>query len=117
MGHDNRAEALVETGATTMKRGTKSSKKSVDWARYYDSRDILDEIIEEPFAFSLDEELKREIISGRRGRRLMNVSIKLDPAQVQALRKIATMKSIPYQTLIRAFLADSIRRELKLTGS
>ena len=25
-----------------------------------------------------------------------NVSIKLDPAQIQALRKIATMKSVPY---------------------
>lgn len=101
-----------------MKRAkNKDSKRSIDWARYYDSRDILDEISDEPFAFSLNEELKRQILGGRRGRRMTNVSVKLDPAQVQALRKIATMKSVPYQTLIRAFLAEGIRRELKLTGS
>jgi predicted DNA binding CopG/RHH family protein len=43
--------------------------------------------------------------------------IKLDPAQIQALRKIATRRSVPYQTLIRQWLAESIRRELRLTGS
>jgi predicted DNA binding CopG/RHH family protein len=47
-------------------------------------------------------------------RRLQNISIKLDPAQIQALRKIATMKSIPYQTLIRQWLADGIRKEFRL---
>jgi len=40
----------------------------------------------------------------------------LDPAQIQGLRKIATMKSIPYQTLIRQWLAEGIRRELRLAG-
>ncbi len=33
---------------------------------------------------------------------------------IQALRKIATMKSIPYQTLIRQWLAEGIRKELHL---
>jgi len=45
-----------------------------------------------------------------------NISVKLDPAQIQALRKIATMKSIPYQTLIRQWLAEGIRKELRLAG-
>ena len=116
MGHDRWPEAMVEAGARAMKRAPKT-KKPADLARYYDSRDILGEIVTEPFAFSLDEELRRQIVGGRRGRRLANVSIKLDPAQVQALRKIATMKSLPYQTLIRTILAEGIRRELKLTGS
>jgi hypothetical protein len=66
--------------------------------------------------FSLDEALRDQILSGKRARRLENVSIKLDPVQVQALRKIATMKSIPYQTLIRQWLAEGIRRELRLAG-
>jgi predicted DNA binding CopG/RHH family protein len=73
-------------------------------------------IVDEPVAFSLDEELRKQILDGRRGRRMENVSIKLDPAQLQALRKIATMKALPYQTLIRTLLAEGIRRELKLTG-
>jgi len=37
--------------------------------------------------------------------------------QIQALRKIATMKAIPYQTLIRQWLADGIRRELDLPAA
>ncbi|NJD67440.1 MAG: hypothetical protein C3F12_02145 [Candidatus Methylomirabilota bacterium] len=51
-----------------------------------------------------------------RGRRLRNISIKLDPAQIQALKKIATIQSIPYQTLIRQWLAEGIRQALHLTA-
>ena len=64
---------------------------------------------------ALDEELRRQILDGQRSRRLQNISIKLDPVQIQALRKIATMKAIPYQTLIRQWLAEGIRKELCLT--
>ncbi|RPI23958.1 MAG: hypothetical protein EHM61_18390 [Acidobacteria bacterium] len=83
-----------------------------DVAEYYERRGILDEIEEGAVEFTLDEELKAEILQGKRTRRLQNISIKLDPAQIQALRKIATMKSIPYQTLIRQWLAECIREEL-----
>lgn len=38
----------------------------------------------------------------------------LDPAQIQAVRKIATMRSVPYQTLIRQWLAEAIRKELRI---
>jgi hypothetical protein len=78
---------------------------------------ILNEIEPQPVEFSLDVELRRQILEGGRGRKLQGVSVKLDPVQVQALRKIATLKSIPYQTLIRQLLAEAIRRELGLTGS
>jgi len=84
-------------------------------AEYYDRRGVLGEIQEGPVEFVLDEELRAQILKGKRTRRLQNLSIKLDPAQIQALRKIATGKSIPYQTLIRQWLADGIRRELRLT--
>ena len=69
-----------------------------------------------PVEFTLDEELRRQILKGQRGRRLQNISVKLDPIQIQAVRKVATMKSIPYQTLIRQWLADALRRELHLTS-
>ncbi len=84
-------------------------------AQYYDRRGVLGELVERPVELALEEELRRQILRGERARRLQNISIKLDPAQIQALRKIATMKSIPYQTLIRQWLADCIRRELHLT--
>lgn len=48
---------------------------------------------------------------------MRNVSIKLDPLQSRALRKIATLRCIPRQTPSRELLADAIRRELRLTGS
>ena len=54
------------------------------------------------------------ILDGQWTRRLQNMSTKLNPTQVLALRKIATMKSIPYQTLIRQRLAEGIRKELRL---
>lgn len=96
-----------------MRKGAKRVNENL--ARYYDRRGVLGEIDERPVEFALDEELRRQILKGERGRRLQNISVKLDPAQIQALRKIATMKSIPYQTLIRQWLADAIRRELHLT--
>jgi hypothetical protein len=64
-------------------------------AAYYDPRSVLKELRTADVEFALDEELRRRILSGGRGRGLRNVSIKLDPAQIQALRKIATMRSIP----------------------
>lgn len=83
-------------------------------AEYYDRRGVLREVVHRPVEFALAEELRRQILSGARSRRLQNISIKLDPVQIQALRKIATMRSIPYQTLIRQWLADGIRRELRI---
>jgi hypothetical protein len=84
-------------------------------AEYYDGRGVLGEIVDGPVEFCLEEELRAQILEGRRARRLQNISIKLDPAQIQALKKIATMKAVPYQTLIRQWLAEAIRKELHLT--
>ena len=85
-----------------------------DAADCYERHGVLGEIENGTVELALDEELRRQILAGQRTRRLQNVSIKLDPAQIQALRKIATMKSIPYQTLIRQWLAEGIRKELHL---
>ena len=83
-------------------------------AHYYDSKGILGEIEEGAVEFSLVEDLRDHILEGKRARRLENVSIKMDPAFIRAVRKIATMKAIPYQTLIRQWVAAAVRRELRL---
>jgi hypothetical protein len=88
-----------------------------DLPKYYDRRGVLQEIEEHPVVFALDDELRRAIFGGERARRLQNLSIKLDAMQIQALRKIAMMKAIPYQTLIRQWLAEGIRKELRLGHS
>lgn len=83
-------------------------------AEYYDKADIMEEILDESIDLSLDTSLRRDILSGKRKRRLKNLTIKMDPIQIQAVRKIATMKSIPYQTLIRHWIAQEIKKELLL---
>ncbi len=90
----------------------KKKGKRKEWAGYYDQRDILEEIIEDPVEFSLDEGLLRDILEKKRKRKLQNVTIKMDPLQVHTIRKLATMKSMPYQTLVRHWLSEKIRQEL-----
>ncbi len=85
-----------------------------DVADFYDTHDILDEIDENEPVFSLDENLRNDIVGGKRHRKMQNVSIRLDPALLTATKKIATARTIPYQILIRQWLADAIRHELKL---
>ena len=93
---------------------TTGSRVKESVADYYDRRRVLRELREDSIEFSLDEDLRKQILEGSRTRRLQNVSIKVDPVQIQAIKKIAAMKSIPYQTLIRLWIAESIRKELHL---
>jgi predicted DNA binding CopG/RHH family protein len=41
------------------------------------------------------------------------ISIRLDPEQIAAAKKIAAAKSIAYQTQLRMWIAEGIRREAK----
>jgi predicted DNA binding CopG/RHH family protein len=91
---------------------SKQNAKSKNWIRYYDERNILDEVTDETVDLILDEQLRDEILSGKRRRKLKNVTIKIDPLQVKAIKKLSTMKSIPYQTLIRSWLAEGIKSEM-----
>ena len=90
-------------------------ERDKQWADYYDQVNILDELLEEPVEFSLEGRLRRDILSKKRKRRLQNITIKIDPLQVQAIRKLATTKSVPYQTLIRHWLSEEIKKELSLS--
>jgi predicted DNA binding CopG/RHH family protein len=83
-------------------------------ADYYDAHGVLNEILEEEVEFSLDDALRQEILTGKRRRKLKNFSVKIDPLQLQALKKIATSKGIPYQTLVRQWLVEKIKHELKI---
>jgi predicted DNA binding CopG/RHH family protein len=94
-------------------KGKAAVKKMTD-AEYYDKRGVLGEIIEEDIAISLDEALRRDIATGKRGRKLQNVTIKIDPLCLISIKKVATKKGIPYQTLVRQWVAEKIRRELKI---
>ncbi len=90
----------------------KRVKKQKAWIKDYEDRDILEEVIDDPADLVLDEGLRQEILLGKRKRKLKNVTIKVDPLQIMAIKKLSTMKSIPYQTLIRHWLAEGIKQEL-----
>lgn len=93
---------------------TKQEKGIRDWAEYYDHKNVLGEIMDKSVDLSLDEHLRQDILSGKRKRKLKNITLKMDPLQVRAIKKMATMKSIPYQTLIRHWIAEEIKKELEL---
>lgn len=82
--------------------------------KYYKRENILDEITDEPVDLSLNEQLRQDIVSGKRRRNLRNITIKIDPLHIRAIKKLATMKSIPYQTLIRHWIVEDIKKELDL---
>jgi len=93
---------------------TKQEKGIRDWAEYYDHKNVLEEIMDKSVELSLDEHLRQDILSGKRKRKLKNITLKMDPLQVRAIKKMATIKSIPYQTLIRHWIAEEIKKELEL---
>jgi hypothetical protein len=68
----------------------KKTKKQKDWIKYYEDRDILNEVTSDPSDLVLDEGLRREILSGKRKRNLKNITIKIDPLQVMAIKKLST---------------------------
>ncbi|MGE5301641.1 MAG: CopG family antitoxin [Acidobacteriota bacterium] len=88
-------------------------KKATD-EEYYDKHGVFGEIIEEGVIISLDEALREDIVAGKRRRKLQNVTIKIDPLYLTSIKKVATKKGIPYQTLVRQWVAEKIRKELKI---
>ena len=96
-----------------MKKRTVIPKEAAE-ARYYDRHGILKELTDESMDMSLKTELRRSILLGKRKKKLKNISIKVDPLQIQAIKKVAAMKSIPYQTLIRHWLSQNLKEELHI---
>ncbi len=90
-------------------------KKELNNKEHYETHGILGDIIDEDIELCLDDALKEDIITGKRRRKLQNISIKIDPLYLQSIKKIAIMKGIPYQTLIRQWLTEKIRKELKIS--
>lgn len=97
-----------------MRAGSTEQSQSLSDSEFYDTYGILDDIVDEPVEFSVDDKLRQEIKAGKRRRRLRNFSVKIDPLQLQALKRIATSKGIPYQTLVRQWLVERIKKELKI---
>lgn len=94
----------------------KTARKKPDAREYYNAHGILKNITNADVDISLDEALKEDILTGKRKRKLKNISMKIDPLYLQSIKKIATKKGIPYQTLVKQWLAEKIKKELKIAG-
>jgi predicted DNA binding CopG/RHH family protein len=79
-------------------------------ARFWDEHDTTEFIDDfEPVEIELSPELRDEIISKRELKK--SVTLRLEPSQIKAVKKIAAKKGLPYQTLIRLWIAEKIRNE------
>ncbi len=67
---------------------TRRVSKNLKEAGYYEKHDVLKEIIEEPVEVSLETELRESILSGKRKGKLKNISVKMDPLQIKAIKKL-----------------------------
>jgi hypothetical protein len=52
-----------------------------------------------------------DFINKRAASRKQAISIRLDPAQIEAAKRIAARKSIGYQTQLRLWIAEGLTRE------
>jgi predicted DNA binding CopG/RHH family protein len=93
---------------------TKKVKRKIIDEEYYDTHGILGNILDEDIDLSLEDELRENILTGKRRRKLRNISIKIDPLYLQSIKKIATCRGIPYQTLVRQWLTEKIKKEFKI---
>lgn len=81
--------------------------------KFWDKKGVLNFIGDADEDIGLETQLKQDILRGRRRRHLKNISVKLDPVYVTVIKKLATQKSLSYQSLIRHWLSENIKRELK----
>ncbi len=88
-------------------------KNEQEEQKFWDEKGVLNFIQDGDEYVGLESQLKQDILHGRRKRRLKNISLKLDPVYVTVIKKIATQKSLSYQSLIRHWLSENIKRELK----
>jgi len=92
----------------------KTIKKNLTNEEYYDAHGVTKDIVEQDVILSLDDALREDILTGKRKRNLRNITIKIDPLYLQSIKKIGTLKGIPYQTVIRQWLTEKIKKELKI---
>ena len=81
-------------------------------AEFFDSHSLakaMERGLFEPEEAELDPELAARIRERAKTRR---VTLRLKVSQIEAAKEIARKKDIPYQTLMRSWIAQGIEREL-----
>ncbi len=78
---------------------------------FWEKHDVTEYIDDtEAEEIKLNPELSKKIQSRAR---LKSITLRLSPQQIAEAKRIAAQKEIGYQTLIRTWVADAIKREKK----
>ena len=89
----------------------RSDKEAAEYLETHSVADVWDQLPEGKPA-KLSAALAKSIRQ-RRARAKSPISIRLGSEQIEAAKKIATAKSVGYQTQLRMWIAEGIRREAK----
>jgi predicted DNA binding CopG/RHH family protein len=91
----------------------RSDEEAAEYFEAHSVADVWDQLPEgRPAKLSTAVE---KLIRERHDRKKSPISLRLTPEQIAAAKKIAAAKSVGYQTQLRMWIADGIRREAKRT--
>ena len=92
-----------------MAKETPNFKTEQEEAEFWDTHDTLEYLeSDEPVKLELDSELAAKI---RERAKTKRVTLRLRLSQIEDAKVIAMEKDIPYQTLMRSWIAEGIKRE------
>lgn len=92
-----------------MAKSAPKFKSEKEEAEFWDAHNSLDYLeSDEPVKIELDPELAAKI---RERSKTKRVTLRLRLSQIEDAKWIAREKDIPYQTLIRSWVAEAIKRE------
>lgn len=86
----------------------KSEEEETTFWDNHDSMEYLDDF--ESVEIEISSELEGKILNKRELKK--PVTLRLEPSQIEAVKNIASKKGLPYQTLIRMWIVDGIRKEI-----
>lgn len=93
----------------SVKKELPGFKSEREEAEFWDTHNSLDYIEDDE---QVDIEFAPELVEQVRERsKTKRVTLRLRVSQIEAAKEIARRKDIPYQTLIRSWIAEAIRRE------
>lgn len=86
----------------------KSEEEEARFWEEHDSTEFVEDL--EPVDIEVSPELEKEILNKRELKK--PITLRLEPYQIDAVKKIAIRKGLPYQTLIRMWITERIKAEV-----
>lgn len=84
-------------------------KTEEEEARFWDEHDSTEYLDDfEPVEIKVSPKLENEILDKRELKK--PVTLRLEPSQIEAVKKIAYKQGLPYQTLIRMWVVKEIQK-------